>query len=408
MNQQVLLSNRLPPAVIALLQRWVSLHGVLWLLTLACFLVAWNRGLALLYGLFALSLALLLISHVMPWLQLRGVRVERSLPGDLSAGNPGAIAYRLSASGRRYHLQISDRLPFAEQGHPLFFSHSDSHNHQRQTFHCERRGRYLLRELTLSSAYPFGIVTRNQRIVTEPLEVLVLPRVFELSRIPLPVVADASSDGDLAVPQQGGHHEFAAVREYSHGDELRSIHWRASARRQQLVVKEYERSDRPTLLVALDCRPGFNQGEGSRSTFEYAVSIAASMIHFASRDGMQAILAADDGEWHEQVIPAYAPDLYILYELLARLDATGSESSARVAEQALVRFPRANLITGFRLSGDPELPALSSYLTHIDLEMDEESFLFPLKSYQGTGRRREGNRLIYRVDALTPLETLFQ
>ncbi|MCU7877055.1 MAG: DUF58 domain-containing protein [Candidatus Thiodiazotropha sp. (ex Lucinoma borealis)] len=408
MKEQVLLPNRLSPQTIALLQRWVSLHRVLWLLTLACFFVAWNRGLALLYGLFALSLALLLISHVMPRLQLRGIHVERSLDDDLTAGSEGMIEYRLSAPGRRYHLQLTDRLPFSEQEQSLFFSRSDKDNLKQQTFHCERRGYYQLQELTLSSAYPFGIVSQSRRIETAPFEVLVLPQVYELSNLPSPVIADANSDGDLPVPQQGGHDEFATVREYTHGDGLRHIHWRTSARRQQLVVKEYERSDRPVLLVVLDCRPGFNQGEGARSTFEYAISIAASMIHFASRDGIQSILVAENGEWHDKVIPAYCSDLYDLYAFLARLECNGHQSSAALTEQALRKFPQTNLITSFRLSSDSELPALALDQTHVDLEMDEQSFLFPLRSNPMVDHRREGNRLVYRVNALSSLERLFQ
>ena len=408
MQERAFPSNRLSPKNAALLQRWLDLHRVLWLLTLACFFVAWNRGLALLYGLFALSLALLLISHVMPRLQLRGITVERRLPGELTAGREGRLIYRLSAPGRRYHVSLSDDLPFTTQKQQLFFSHWEGEQHKPLSFHCERRGRYYLDELTLSSAYPFGILTHSRRIRTTPLELLVLPQLFEFNRIPSPLMADANSDGDLPVPQQGGHDEFAAVREYVHGDSLRNIHWRASARQGQLVVKEYERSDRPVLLVALDCRPDFNRGEGPRSTFEYAISIAASMIRCASREGMQSVLVAETDRWHDTIIPAFTSDLYDLYAFLAGLESSGRQSSSELIEQGLNRFPQANLVTGFRLRDDPSLPLLPPHLTHIDLEMDDESFLFPLRSQPPTDHRREGNRLIYPVDAMTPMEKLFQ
>ncbi|MEW7989409.1 MAG: DUF58 domain-containing protein [Candidatus Thiodiazotropha sp.] len=290
----------------------------------------------------------------------------------------------------------------------LFVSRCDRAVEARTNFRCELRGRYRLRQITLASAYPFGVVNYSRQLSTEPLEVLVLPRVYDLRQIPLPVTADANSDGDLPIPQQGGQDQFAAVREYVQGDSLRHIHWRASARRQQLVVKEYERSDRPVLLVALDCRAAFNHGEGGRTSFEYAISIAASMIHFASREGMQAILVTENGAWHEQVIPAYTADLYDLYAYLATLESNGSQSSAELIEQAVIRFPQANLITGFRLLDDGVLPTLPPYLTHVDIEMDAESFLFPMRSDRASGSHRQGNRLIYQVNALTSLRELFQ
>ncbi|MET0068984.1 MAG: DUF58 domain-containing protein [Candidatus Thiodiazotropha sp.] len=408
MKQEALLSNRLPPEFVAWLQRWFNLHLVIWLLSLACFVAAWNRGLALLYGLSALALSLLLISHLMPRLQLRGIGVERSTLGDLTAGSEGGLAYRITTRGRRYHLQLRDPLPFAEAEQMLFVSRCDRAVEARAKFHCELRGRYRLQQITLASAYPFGVVNYSRQVSTEPLEVLVLPRVYDLRQIPLPVTADANSDGDLPIPQQGGQDQFAAVREYVQGDSLRHIHWRASARRQELVVKEYERSDRPVLLVALDCRAAFNHGEGGRTSFEYAISIAASMIHFASREGMQSILVTENGAWHEQVIPAYTADLYDLYAFLATLESNGSQSSAELIEQAVIRFPQANLITGFRLLDDGALPTLPPYLTHVDIEMDGESFLFPMRSDQASGSQRQGNRLIYQVNALTSLRELFQ
>ncbi|MCG7983682.1 MAG: DUF58 domain-containing protein [Candidatus Thiodiazotropha lotti] len=408
MKEQRLLSNKLPPETIAWLQRRFSLHLIIWLLCLGCFFVAWNRGLALLYGLTSLCLSLLLISQLMPRLQLRGIGIERSMVGDLTAGNDGELVYRISTEGRRYHLEITDQLPFTGGEQKLFITQCDKTTSLHTTFYCNRRGRFLLDQLTLSSSYPFGIVRHSRQLTTDTLEVLVLPQIVNLNRIPLPVIADANSDGDLNIPQQGGQDEFAAVREYTQGDSLRHVHWRASARQQQLVVKEYERSDRPVLLVTLDCRPAFNQGEGSRSTFEYAISIAASMIHYASREGMQSMLVVENGDWHDTVIPAYTSDLYDLYAFLATLESNGSQSCSDLIEQAAIRFPQANLITGFRLQNDSQLPVLPPYLTHIDIEMDAESFLFPLRNNPTSDHHREGNRLIYPVNALTPLQELFQ
>ncbi|MES9948675.1 MAG: DUF58 domain-containing protein [Candidatus Thiodiazotropha sp.] len=408
MKEQALLSNRLSPEIIAWLQRWFNLHVVIWLLSLACFFVAWNRGLALLYGLSSLCLSLLLISHLLPRLQMRGVRVTRALIGELTAGSEGELAYLVTTKGRRYHLQLSDDLPFSETELNIFISRCDKSIRKQATIYCEHRGKFQLRQLTLSSSYPFGVVRHSRHLTTDRLDILVLPRVYNLQRIPLPVIADANSDGDLQIPQQGGQDEFAAVREYTQGDTLRHIHWRASARQQQLVVKEYERSDRPLLLVTLDSRPVFNRGEGSRSTFEYAISIAASMIRFASREGMQSILVYENGDWHDYVVPAYSADLYDLYALLATLESNGTQSCSDLIEQAVIRFPQANLISGFRLHDDNLLPMLTPYLTHIDIEMDAESFLFPMRNSPTTDHHREGNRLIYPVNSFSPLQELFQ
>jgi uncharacterized protein (DUF58 family) len=57
----------------------------------------------------------------------------------------------------------------------------------------------------------------------------------------------------------------AGLREYKPGDELRHVHWKASARRRELVVKEYEGDSQPGLEVLLDLRCGLEQLEASLS-----------------------------------------------------------------------------------------------------------------------------------------------
>jgi uncharacterized protein (DUF58 family) len=94
-------------------QRWINLHRVLWLLVVVCFFIAWNRGLALLHGLFSLSMVLLLISYLMPWLQLRGIQIERIISDDLAAGSQGTINYCIRAKERRCHVTLREDLPFA-------------------------------------------------------------------------------------------------------------------------------------------------------------------------------------------------------------------------------------------------------------------------------------------------------
>jgi uncharacterized protein (DUF58 family) len=287
------------------LRRWFNFHRLLWALTLVCFFIAWNRGLALLYGLFALLVALLLVSYLMPRRQLRHIRVSRQIRDDFTAGLQGSITYYLETRRARYHVELIEALEFVEQKEQhFFFDKVSGRTTCKLQFTCLQRGCFWLRDIQLSSAYPFGIVEFSKFIDTEPAEILVFPKVVEFSRLPTPLVADATTWGDVLIPQQGGRDEFAAVREYSHGDELNRIHWPISARHQNMVVKEYEKADRPAMLVVLDCRKRFNVGKANRSTFEFAVSIAASMIRFASRDGMQCFLVAQSDRWQELTIQA--------------------------------------------------------------------------------------------------------
>jgi uncharacterized protein (DUF58 family) len=402
-------SIAIPPQWGAALKRWINIHRVLWALTAVSFFIAWNRGLALLYGLFSMLVALLLVSYLMPGRQMRHVRVTRRCSGDFTAGRPGSITYGVTAPGVHYQVELVESLEFAEiQEQRFFFNKISGQSAGTLQFRCLHRGCFRLGDLRLASAYPFGIVQFSKWITVEPAEVLVFPKIVELSRLPEPLTAGATTWGNLRLPQKGGRDEYTAVREYSRGDELNRIHWPVSARHQHLMVREYEKTDRPVMLVVLDCSQNFNVGRAPATTFEFAVSIAASMIRCASREGIPCILATRSDRWRELAIQPRRPDLYALYELLARLNGDSRHPYRPVVQRAHRRFPQASLIATFRLDSDPAPPEIGPQATHIDLEMHAQSFRFPQEPAAENGPLRKGNRWTYRVCANRKLESLFQ
>jgi uncharacterized protein (DUF58 family) len=409
MDTSPLSSIAIPPHWEAALKRWLNFHRLLWALTAISFIIAWNRGLALLYGLFALLAAVLLISYLMPGRQTRHIRVTRQCNGDFTAGRVGGIAYRVTAAGARYQVELMESLEFAEiQEQKFFFNKISGQTACSIQFRCLHRGCFRLGDLRLASAYPFGIVQFSRQIPVEPVEVLVFPRVVELARLPEPLTADATTWGDRRRPQKGGRDEFTAVREYSRGDEMNRIHWSVSARQQKLMVREFEKTDRPAVLIVLDCSRKFDVGQAPVTTFEFAVTIAASMIRAASREGIPCHLATRGDHWQELTIQAHGGDLYALHELLARLKCDSRQAYAPLVAEARRRFPRAGLIVTFRLDADPPVPEIGPRATHVDIALDARSFSAPQEPAAMHQPLREANRWTYRVCAHSKLESLFQ
>ena len=83
----------------------------MWLLALVSFLVAWNRGMDLLYGLVALILAVQVLSWLLPWLAVRGVSVERKQSGRAQAGKTIKLHYRVHSKKPSYHIVLTETLP---------------------------------------------------------------------------------------------------------------------------------------------------------------------------------------------------------------------------------------------------------------------------------------------------------
>jgi uncharacterized protein (DUF58 family) len=142
-----------------------------------------------------------------------------------------------------------------------------------------RRGRFHTGPLTVRATDPFQLVKLDRRF-SATSEVQVTPRI-----VPLPMmrtVSGAGSTGD-ALPQKAGviGSDDVLVREYHPGDDVRRIHWRTTARRGELFVRREEQAWDPTATVILDSRSAAHAGTGRGSSFEWAVSAAASIaLHF--------------------------------------------------------------------------------------------------------------------------------
>ena len=174
------------------------------------------------------------------------------------------------------------------------------------------------------------------------------------------------------------------------------------------MVREFEKTDRPSVLVVLDCNPQFDVGRAPDTTFEFAVTLAASLIRSACREGIACYLATRSDRWHELIIQAHSTDLYALYELLARLRCDSRHAYGPLVSEAHRRFPQAGLIATFRLDSDPAVPEIGPRATHIDFEMDARSFSAPQEPAAQRRPLRLANRWTYRVCANSKLERLFQ
>jgi uncharacterized protein (DUF58 family) len=118
--------------------------------------------------------------------------------------------------------------------------------------HGSHRGRHLLGPLRLRLVDPFGLVERSA-VGTDTAPLLVVPRVR-----PLGAEGPAGGQGGGG---EGARRTIAAhgeddvsTREYRYGDDLRKVHWRATARTGQLMVRLEERPWRAQATLLLDTR----------------------------------------------------------------------------------------------------------------------------------------------------------
>jgi uncharacterized protein (DUF58 family) len=158
----------------------------------------------------------------------------------------------------------------------------------------ELRGRYRVGPLTVRLMDPFGLC-ELPRAFTNVDTLVVTPQVITLPSVTLTGEwGGAGHSTSRSVATYGD--DDVATREYRHGDDLRRIHWRTTARRGELTVRREEQPWQSRGAVLLDTRLVAHRGDGPTSSLEWAVSAAASISLHLARSGFETRLITDTGD----------------------------------------------------------------------------------------------------------------
>jgi len=330
--------------------RWWRTPGP-WLAVLVAvvYLAAWNTGTLALYQLAMLLLATLLAGYLLPRFNLRGIEVSRELPRETVEGEQIEVRLSLRANGllARYMLQVRDRLPFLERpDYPVLIARLAGVREYRYPIECERRGIHRLGPLSVRSEFPLALLNVERQIDNSASTITVLPRPFPLRRLALSGAAGFPTGGHQVAAVSRGQDSFAGIREYRRGDSMRHIHWRASARRDEWIVREYEQVENAELVLVLNTCRRDNVGRGRESSFEYGVRIAASLARFATDNGHKVGLFRQQREQLHWLPPDAGETHYRhLLEHLAATEADGEGDYGQlVASAALLAGRQCRLV----------------------------------------------------------------
>ncbi len=197
------------------------------------------------------------------------------------------------------------------------------------------RGRYVFQDVRLELGDAFGL----QRAVVElpgPGALLVYPRLVELQRLFSDAGALAHSGQRLLLRRPTGF-DLHSVRDYEHGDSLRRVHWRSTARRGQLMVKELEDAPRDEIAVLLDA----DAGAVVEESFDVQVRAAGSILDAYVRRGRRAILVVNSESREAQSVRSPVADWRRALEVLAAVEPTGRVSAARLLAEGAGPATRA-------------------------------------------------------------------
>ncbi len=241
-------------------------------------------------------LALVLIAVALVRLGKHDLSVSRSVvPERAQAGRDVRVELRLTNEGRGQAplLLLEDQVPPELSGRARFAIRGIEPKGTRTTaftLRPSRRGNYAVGPLEITVTDPFG-VARVRSSAAGQTNFLAYPRIE-----PLVLPRDSGTRRTITVsarrqPTGSSGEDFYTLREYVEGDDLRRIHWPATAKRNRYMVRQEETPWHARATVLLDDR----SQAFVPSSWERAVEASASVIDLYHRAGYAFRLARSIG-----------------------------------------------------------------------------------------------------------------
>jgi uncharacterized protein (DUF58 family) len=143
---------------------------------------------------------------------------------------------------------------------------------------CTRRGLFSVGPVRITTGDPFGFF-KHTMTYGRPQSVLVYPRATELPNFYVPP-AHLPGEGRFRKRTHYVTPNASGVRQYEPGDSFNRIHWRTTARTNQLMVKLFELDPASDIWIILDLEKSVHVGSGDDSTEESSVRVAASIARY--------------------------------------------------------------------------------------------------------------------------------
>lgn len=240
---------------------------------------------------FAVMAAAFVINGFISFHSLRKLSVERQIPEVITAGDAFSVYITIANRKRMtvWVLQVRDAISNGRESltADVIFTRIAWRSRQTGEYRLQlmQRGRYVLGPVLLSTRFPLGIVQRSL-LLPERQEVIVCPRPGKLL-----IDRRSAMQSDEIVYRRDSRHglyedEFHRIREYRSGDNPRAIHWRTSARRNELMVREFRENRDENLLILLDMWQPETPTLEDLECVETAVSFAVTLFR-AHLDGVR-------------------------------------------------------------------------------------------------------------------------
>lgn len=226
-------------------------------------------------------LLILLFDIILLYKNPKGIEAERKLPEKLSNGDENEICIFLKNTNTfTTSVKIIDELPVQWQIRDFeIFSNLKPGEEKKYTYHVRptERGQYHFGNLNIFSSTILNFVSRKQQFSAEAL-VPNYPSFLQLKKYDFYAFSNRLQFMGLKKIRRIGHTmEFEQIKDYAEGDDIRNLNWKATAKRNQLMVNQYQDEKSQPVYCAIDKGRVMKMPFNELSLLDYAINTSLVM-----------------------------------------------------------------------------------------------------------------------------------
>jgi uncharacterized protein (DUF58 family) len=237
-------------------------------------------------------MALLVIDIILLFRVKKGMKAERFAPEKFSNGDENPIKLSVQNFYQfEVKLTIIDEVPAQFQMREANFKVKlDSGGSQviNYTLRPVKRGEYHFGKLNILTQSPIGLISRRFQFA-EPVMVPVYPSFIQMRKYELLAISnDLTMQGIKKIRRLGHNQEFEQIKEYVAGDDFRTVNWKATARRAQLMVNTYQDEKSQQVYSLIDKSRVMKMPFEGMSLLDYAINATLALSNIAIKKGDKA------------------------------------------------------------------------------------------------------------------------
>lgn len=234
---------------------------------------------------FVLAVALTIVDAIQLFGKNVKLKVRRRLPKVLSLGDPNKVSLEITnESPRALSLRVIDELPIQFQNRDFseeIFLTANKQQILSYKLSPTERGEYAFGAVNVFMETKMGLVQRRWREEYEMI-VPVYPSIIQMKQFELRAFDRVTNQQGIKKMRRIGHsYEFERIKNYVRGDDIRSINWKATGRRGQLMINQYEDERAQQIYCIIDKSRAMKMPFNGLSLMDYAINTSLVISNIA-------------------------------------------------------------------------------------------------------------------------------